>query len=220
MHTKYSSLNGELYQYLVAHCSAGQDPLLEELARETEERLGGLSMMQIAPDQGALMTMLTRLVGARRAVEVGTFTGYSSICIARGLAPDGRLITCDMNEEWTDVARGYWQRAGVADKIELRLGPAVETLRALPEEESFEMAFIDADKENYPLYYDEILARTLPGGLILLDNVFWGGQVADPLMKGGDVDVIRGLNASIAADGRVEAVMLPVSDGLTLVRKK
>ena len=136
--------------------------------------------MQVAPEQGAFLTLLTRLVGARRAIEVGTFTGYSSLCIARGLPAGGELLCCDVSEEWTAVARRFWEKAGVADKIELRIAPAAETLRALPAREDWDLAFIDADKPGYPVYYEEILRRLRPGGLILADNVLWMGRVADP----------------------------------------
>ncbi len=218
-HDKYVSLNGDLYRYVVAH-SCPPDPLLSDLIRETEEQVGGLSIMQIAPDQGAFMTMLARISGARRAIEVGTFTGYSAICIARGLGEDGSLLACDVSEEWTDIARKYWQRAGLSGRIELRLGPALDTLRALPAEPVFDLAFIDADKSAYPHYYEEILVRTVGGGLILLDNVFWMGTVADPSYEDAEVRLIRDLNDRIAADERVDSVMLPLSDGLTLVRKR
>jgi caffeoyl-CoA O-methyltransferase len=167
-----------------------------------------------------LMTMLTRTSSARRAVEVGTFTGYSSLCIARGLPEDGKLLCCDTSEEWTSVARRYWERAGLRNKIELRLGPALDTLRALPEEPAVDLSFIDADKANYAHYYEELLKRTRPGGLILLDNVLWSGKVIDPSVRDEDTVALRHVNDLIAADGRVDSVMLPVRDGLTLVRKR
>lgn len=218
-HNKYVALTGELYRYVVEH-SCPPDEILSDLIRETEEEIGGLAIMQIAPDQGAFMTMLARISGARRAIEVGTFTGYSALCIARGLAPDGHLLACDVSEEWTAIAQKYWERAGLSDRIELRLGPALDTLRGLPEEEVFDLAFIDADKSGYPDYYEEVLRRTTPGGLILLDNVFWMGTVADPSYEDAEVRLIRDLNDRIAADERVDSVMLPLSDGLTLVRKR
>ena len=156
--------------YLLAH-SEPADQVLRDLHEETHRELGGSAAMQISHDEGELLTMLVRLVGARNAVEVGTFTGYSSICIARGLPADGRLLCCDVSEEWTTIARRYWEPAGVADRIELRIAPAVDTLRALPAERSLDFAFIDADKAGYPAYYEEIVTRTRPGGLIVLDNM-------------------------------------------------
>ena len=178
MPDKFIALSGELYDYLVAHRSE-RDPVLAALATETDATLGSISMMQIAPEQGAFMTLLARAIGARTAVEVGTFTGYSALSIARGLPDDGRLLCCDVNDEWTTIARRYWQQAGVAHKIELRLGPALETLRALPANTQFDMAFIDADKLNYRHYYEEILTHLRPNGLILFDNVLWMGQVLE-----------------------------------------
>ena len=211
-------LGPEIHRYLVAH-GTPQDEVLRDLAEETA-RLGPIAMMQIAPEQGAFMTLLARAIGAKRVVEVGTFTGYSALCIARGLPDDGRLLACDVSEEWTAVARRYWRRAGVADRIELRLGPALETLRALPAEPRFDMGFIDADKPSYPAYYDEILTRLRPGGLILVDNVLWFGRVADPSADDEQTQAIRAFNDKAAADPRVDCVMLPISDGLTILRKR
>jgi caffeoyl-CoA O-methyltransferase len=176
-------------------------------------------MMQIAPEQGVFMELLVRLCGARRAVEVGTFTGYSALCIARGLPDDGTLLACDVSDEWTSIGRRYWERAGVAKKIELRIGPAVETLRALPQEPRFDLAFIDADKPSYPAYYEEILRRLRPNGLILVDNVLWMGRVVDPSADDENTRAIRAFNDLVAADRRVDCVVLAVSDGLTLLRK-
>jgi caffeoyl-CoA O-methyltransferase len=191
----------------------------QELIEETR-RLGGISLMQIAPEQGAFMTLLARAIGARRAVEVGTFTGYSALCLARGLAPDGQLLCCDVSEEWTSIARRFWEKAGVASRIELRIGPAAETLAALPVEPHLDLAFIDADKGGYPVYYEEILKRLRPGGLILVDNVLWFGRVADPENGDEATQQIRAFNAKVAADARVEPVMLAIGDGLTIVRKR
>jgi caffeoyl-CoA O-methyltransferase len=211
-------LTPEVHAYLVAH-GTPPDPLLRELAEETA-RLGPISMMQIAPEQGALMTLLARAMGARRAIEVGTFTGYSALCIARGLPDDGLLLACDVSDEWTSIGRRYWERAGVAKKIELRLGPALETLRALPQEPGFDLGFIDADKPSYPAYYEEILRRLRPNGLILVDNVLWFGRVADPAADDEQTRAIRAFNDLVAADRRVDCVMLAVSDGLTILRKR
>jgi caffeoyl-CoA O-methyltransferase len=210
-------LSPAVHEYLIRH-GTPPDAVQQELIEETK-RLGGISLMQIAPEQGAFMTLLARAIGARRAVEVGTFTGYSSLCIARGLGPEGRLLCCDVSDEWTSIGRRYWERAGVADRIELRIGPAAETLAALPVEPTFDLAFIDADKGGYPVYYEEILKRLRPGGLILVDNVLWFGRVADPAAEDEATRQIRSFNAKVAADPRVEAVMLPIGDGLTILRK-
>ncbi len=211
-------LSPEIQQYLIDHGSppdAVQQGLIEETAA-----LGGISIMQIAPEQGAFMTLLTQLVGARNAVEVGTFTGYSALCIARGLPPDGHLLCCDVSEEWTSVGAGYWEQAGVADRIELKIAPAIETLRALPAGPGIDLAFVDADKPSYGAYYEELLARLRPNGVILVDNVLWGGNVItdDP----GDENrvAIRAFNDMVASDDRVDSVMLPIGDGLTLIRQR
>jgi caffeoyl-CoA O-methyltransferase len=214
---KAIGLSAELHAYAVAH-GAPPDDVQEALIAETAA-LGGVSRMQIAPEQGAFMTLLTKLVDARLAVEVGTFTGYSSICIARGLAPGGRLLCCDVSEEWTAIARKHWIAAGVDDRIELRIGPAADTLRALPADPPIDLAFIDADKTGYRTYYDEIVARLRPGGVVLLDNVLWSGNVIDPSDTSDDTEAIRALNAYVAADDRVDAVLLPIADGLTIARK-
>ena len=205
--------------YLLSHCT-GADSLLGELIAATREATGAAAGMQISADEGAFLTMLARMVDARHAVEVGVFTGYSSICIARGLAAGGRLLACDTSHEWTSIARQYWQRAGVADRIDLRLGPAIETLRALPAEPRIDIAFIDADKSSYPAYYEEIVSRLRPGGLVVLDNVFLGGRVLDPAYQEEHHQVIRRLNDQITADERMDSVMLPLRDGITIARKR
>jgi predicted O-methyltransferase YrrM len=217
-HLKFITLTPKLYEYAVAHGHNG-DPLRAELAEETA-KLGAISMMQIAPDQGTFMGILAAAIGARSAVEVGTFTGYSALCVARALPPDGRLLCCDINEEWTKIARRYWERAGVADKITLKLAPAADTLKALPASHSFDFAFIDADKQNYSIYYEEILKRMRPNGLIVIDNVLWNGMVIDENVKDESTTAIRDFNDRIAHDTRVEAVMLAIADGLTIMRKK
>jgi caffeoyl-CoA O-methyltransferase len=211
-------LTKPVHDYLVAHAPP-LDDVQRDLIAETEA-LGGISMMQIAPEQGAFMTLLTRLIGARRAIEVGTFTGYSAISIARGLSDDGTLLCCDVNEEWTAIARKYWERAGVDDKIELRIAPAIETLRSLPAGEQFDLAFIDADKPNYPHYYEEVLARLRRNGVILVDNTLWGGAVADSKATDDNTNAIRAFNDAVAVDDRVESTILTVGDGLTLIRKR
>ena len=208
----------ELHAYAVAH---GTPPdAVQRSLIEVTAGLGSVSGMQISPDQGAFMTLLTKIVGVRFAVEVGTFTGYSSICIARGLATGGRLLCCDVSEEWTAIARDHWDRAGVAERIDLRIAPAIETLRALPADPPIDLAFIDADKPGYVEYYEEIVARLRPGGVVLLDNVLWSGVVADPTNTDENTVAIRAVNDRVAADGRVEAVVLPVADGLTIARKR
>ncbi|MEO3744564.1 class I SAM-dependent methyltransferase [Plantactinospora sp. B5E13] len=212
-------LASEIAAYVLAHSSPADD-LLRELAAETSAAFPDAAGMQISADEGQLLTMLVRLSGARYAVEVGVFTGYSAICIARGLPSDGQLIACDVSEEWTAVARKYWQRAGVDKQIDLRIAPAIETLRTLPNEPVVDFAFIDADKPGYPDYYEALVQRLSPGGLLVLDNVLQGGRVLDPEPGAPGPRVLRQLNRAIAADDRVEAVMLPVRDGVTLVRKR
>jgi predicted O-methyltransferase YrrM len=216
---KYTALTPQLYDYVVSHGHNG-DPLLRELTAETAQRFARVSGMQIAPEQGALMAMLARSIGARSAIEIGTFTGYSAICVARALGPGGHLLCCDVSEEWTALARRYWEKAALADRITLKLAPALETLRGLAGGETFDFAFIDADKSNQLVYYEEILQRTRAGGLILIDNVLWSGEVINPRNRSEDTRAIRDLNDFLAADRRADVVMLPVSDGLTICRKK
>jgi predicted O-methyltransferase YrrM len=215
---KFVTLDDKLYDYLLTHGHDG-DPVLRELARETQEKLGRRAGMQIAPEQGTFMTLLAHAIGARRAIEVGTFTGYSAICIARGLVEGGSLLCCDVSEEWTAIAGRYWEKAGVADRITLKIAPALDTLRSLSDESVFDFAFIDADKTNYRHYYEEVLRRTRAGGLILVDNVMWAGAVLDETDQSDDTKAIRAFNDFAATDRRVELVMLPVSDGLTIARK-
>jgi caffeoyl-CoA O-methyltransferase len=178
------------------------------------------AMMQISPDLGVLLTMLTRLSGGQSAVEVGTFTGYSSLAIARGLEPGGRLVCFDISEEYTAVARKYWAEAGVADRIDLRIGPALDGLRALPAGAGIDLAFVDADKESYPLYLAELIPRVRTGGLIVADNVLQGGRVADPEASGSAVEGIRRFNAMAVEDDRVDAVLLTISDGVSILQKR
>jgi caffeoyl-CoA O-methyltransferase len=213
---KSFALGPEVHAYLVAHGSP-PDAIKQSLIEETS-KLGGISMMQIAPEQGAFMTLLARLMGARRMIEVGTFTGYSALCLAEALPEDGELICCDISEEWTSIGVPFWEKAGVRDRIRLEIAPALETLRALPRERSFDLAFVDADKPSYPDYYEELLALIRPGGVILVDNVLWLGRVADPEIVDEHTARIREFNTKLAGDERVECVMLPVADGLTLAR--
>ena len=204
--------------YSAAHSTPpGPDQL--ELQRITQEKTGRAAGMQIGDDQAVLMEMLVRAMGATHAVEIGTFTGYSALAVARGLGPGGRLLCCDVSVEWTSIARAAWERAGVADRIELRLGPGLETLRALPPGEQFDFAFIDADKTGYAQYYEEVLARLRPGGLILLDNMLQDGHVVGDLAGDENVAAIRSLNEVIAADPRVAVVLIPIGDGVSFVQK-
>jgi caffeoyl-CoA O-methyltransferase len=175
--------------------------------------------MQIGDDQAVLIEMLVRAMRAKSAVEIGTFTGYSALAIARGLGPDGHLLCCDVSEEWTTIARAAWERADVAERIELRIGPGLETLRSLTPDEQFDFAFIDADKTGYADYYEEVLARLRPGGVILLDNMLQNGRVIDDSMDDPSVQAIRSLNSHIAGDPRVKVVLLPIGDGVSFVQK-
>ena len=192
---------------------------MRELATETAERYPNEISLQVAPEMGTLLTLLTRLSRARSGIEVGTFTGYSSICIARGLGPGGRLLCCDVSEEWTSVARKYWEKAGLSDRIELRIGAALDTLRSLPEEEAFDVAFIDADKLSYPKYWAEVVPRVRSGGVIMVDNTFSHGRVLDAGNDNPSVIAVRTMNDHAAADDRVELIMLPIGDGLTVALK-
>jgi caffeoyl-CoA O-methyltransferase len=219
MTRRSEQLSPELHDYLVAH-SAQPDKVLRELAAETLSSYPDAAGMQIGPEQGTFMTLLAKLIGARRALEIGTFTGYSAICIARGLAGGGHLTCCDVSDEWTAVARRYWQLAGVADRIDLQLRPAIETLRAMPADTAFDLVFIDADKPGYVGYWDEVVPRVRPGGAILIDNTMFHGSVVDPASTSANTQGIRDFNDHAVADERVELVMLPIGDGLTLARKR
>ncbi|SCL36057.1 caffeoyl-CoA O-methyltransferase [Micromonospora pallida] len=215
MSLKSLPLTDELHAYLVAH-GAAPDEVVRELMEETRAVLPAEAEMQVAPEQAALLTFLTRLVGARQAVEVGTFTGLSALSIARGLVDGGQLTCFDISEEYTSVARRYWARAGVDDRVELRIGPAADGLHALPHERYLDFAFIDADKVGYPVYWSELVPRMRPGGLIAVDNVLRGGRVLAP-QDAGD-RAIAAFNDEVLADVRVDVVMLPIADGLTLAR--
>jgi len=218
MSPKSFLLTSDVHDYLLAS-STRPDAVQHDLIAETAA-LGGISGMQIAPEQGVFLTLLCQAAGVRRAVEIGTFTGYSALCIARALPADGTLLCCDVSEEWTSVGRRYWERAGVAGAITLTLGPALETLRALPAGDTFDLAFIDADKRNYANYYEELLPRMRTDGLLIFDNTLWGASVLDDTATDDDSVAIRALNDALVADGRVEVVMLPTADGVTLVRKR
>jgi caffeoyl-CoA O-methyltransferase len=205
-------------EYALDH-SSGPDAVQLELQHTTAERTGRAAGMQIGDDQAVLLEILARATGARRAVEIGTFTGYSSLALARGLGPDGRLLCLDISEEWTSIARDAWSKAGVADRIDLRIGPALDTLRSLPPDETFDFAFVDADKTGYAAYYDELLPRLRPGALLLVDNTLWSGAVLDDKDDSDDTRAIRALNDKIAADPNVRVVLLPIGDGVTVVQK-
>ncbi|WP_203840255.1 O-methyltransferase [Winogradskya humida] len=207
-----------LYDYLLHQGRMVPDPLLAELLDRTREAIPDQAHMSVAPEEGALLTFLVRLLGAKRIVEVGTFTGFSSLCLARGLSPGGALITCDVSPEWTTLAREFWTRGGVADRIELRLGPALDTLRALPAEPHLDLAFIDADKPGYVGYWEELVPRMLPGALLMVDNTLFSGEVIDE-QPGEKAAAVRRFNEHARQDDRVELVMLPIADGLTLARR-
>jgi len=209
----------DLLTYAVEHGSYPVDRVMRDLQAETR-KLGRAAGMQVGADQGQLLTFLARLVGARQAVEVGTFTGYSSLCIARALPKDGKLICCDISDEWTRIGRKAWERAGLADRIELRLGPGLDTLRELPRGEHIDFVFIDADKGGYVSYWNELVPRVRPGGLLLADNVLWSGDIVDETSDDADTQALRAFNDLVVHDERVEAVVLPAFDGLTIARKK
>jgi predicted O-methyltransferase YrrM len=216
---KTIGLEGRLYDYYAAH-GYREPEILKELRAETA-KLGGLAQMQIGPEQGAFMAMLVKLMGAKRILEVGTFTGYSSLAMA--MAGDVKIIAADVSEEWTNVARKYWKKAGVDGRIELRLGPAAETLEQLlkvGEASRFDLMFIDADKSSYDIYYEGGLKLLRSGGVMLIDNVLWSGSVADPAINDEDTSALRALNTKIMADARVDLVMVPICDGVTMARKK
>jgi caffeoyl-CoA O-methyltransferase len=215
---KFLPMSAELQEYVVQHSSPRDDALLE-IERETES-LGGIAVMQMSAEQGALFTVLVGALGAQLAVEVGTFTGYGAACIARGMAPGGKLICCEVDPERAAMAVTNLERAGVAEVCDMRVGPALETLQALPVEESIDFAFIDADKTGYSDYYEELLPRMRVGGLIALDNVLRGGQVLDEDSGDESNEAMRKLNDRIARDTRVEVAMVPIADGITFARKK
>lgn len=218
MKPKYLSLNDRLYRYLCQCRSNASDPVLDALRMETAS-LGDIARMQISREQGSLMTLLVAATGTKRAIEVGTFTGYSSICIARGLPKGGRLLCLDESAEWTAIARKYWTQAGVEKKIELRLGNAISTLKKLKRAAPFDFAFIDADKCEYDAYYELILPRLKPNGLILFDNMLWGGRLGARPIKDPSGRAIDELNRKLARDLRIESVLLPIADGIQLCRK-
>ncbi|WP_189168839.1 O-methyltransferase [Pilimelia anulata] len=212
-------LPDELHAYTLAHTTPPDD-LVGELVARTRAALPGQATMQICPEQATLLGLLTRLAGVRNAVEVGTFTGLSSLAVARALPADGTIACFDISPEYTAIAREFWERAGVADRVTLTLGPATETLAALPAEPQFDLAFIDADKVNYARYWAELIPRLRPGGLVIVDNVLWSGRVLEPGAADPDTRALQAFNELVAKDDRVESVMLLFADGLTLARKR
>jgi caffeoyl-CoA O-methyltransferase len=215
--TKNPPLTPEVYGYLLDNnpLNAAQ----KELVATTHQRFADVAGLQTAPEQGPLLAFLVRLIGARRIVEVGTFTGFATLSMAQALPADGRIIACDISEEWTAVGRDAWQRAGVAERVDLRIAPALETLRALPDDEPWiDLSFLDADKENYEPYWEELVRRTRPGGLLVVDNTLYHGRAADPAATGAAA-AIRAFNDRVRTDGRVDAVLLSVADGLTVARR-
>ena len=211
---------GRLYPYLFEN-SVREDPLLTRLREETAK--DEMARMQIAPEQGQFMALILKLMNAKRVIEIGTFTGYSSLVMAAALPEDGHIVCCDIDEHWTSIAKRYWQEAGLQHKLDLRLAPALETLNSLLESdgaESFDAAFLDADKANYDTYYERCLELIKPGGLIMLDNVLWSGRVIDDSVQDEDTVSLRAINAKLKQDERIDVSMLPLADGLTLARKR
>ena len=218
MSSRSLGLSESVYSYMLNH-SLRESESCQKLREETNSMEYG--MMQISPEQGQFMGLLVSLLSVKKAIEVGTFTGYSALCVAQSLPKDGKLIACDVSKEWTNIGRKYWEEAGVEHKIDLRIAPAEETLKNLLDESgTFDFAFIDADKVNYQIYYELVLQLLRSGGLLLVDNVLWGGSVADDENQEESTIAIRNVNCHIHQDTRVDISMLPVGDGLTLVRKK
>lgn len=219
MKPKYTTLSPEIFNYVCDNSSGGHIPILDQLRAETEQ-LGDISEMLIGKDQGIFMSMLVKSIRATSAIEVGTFTGYSSTCIALGLPEHGRLICVDQSEEWTQIARRYWNDAGVSDKIELRLGDGRAVLGELSSDETFDFAFIDADKPGYDAYYELLLPHMRPNSLMLFDNMLRNGQVVNPERGDVDTQALNALNRKLACDPRVDSVLLTVGDGINMCRKK
>jgi caffeoyl-CoA O-methyltransferase len=215
---KYVSLNDQLYRYVCEHRSNAADGVLNDL-RERTAKLGDESRMQISPEQGAFFTILVAALGVKSAIEVGTFTGYSSICIARGLAESGRLICVDASAEWTAIAREFWRAAKVDHKIELRLGDAIPTLRSIAPTLTFDFAFIDANKLEYDTYYELILPRIRQNGIIVFDNMLWGAEAKTSTDKKPECEAVDRLNRKLAQDRRIESALLPIADGIQVCRK-
>ena len=221
MSSRTLNLNETIYEYLLGNIHREPDAA-KELRIATSRTHGRMSIMQISPEQGAFMALLCRILNAKRTIEVGTFTGYSTLVVADVLPDDGRIVACDISETWTNLGQEHWERAGVAHKIDLRIAPAMETLDQLIEEgqlEAYDFAFIDADKNNYDGYYERCLKLIRNGGIVAIDNVLWGGRTADPTVADEDTVAIRELNKKVSDDPRVFATMIPIGDGLTLAQK-
>lgn len=215
---KITALTQDLYWFMLRNRTS-EGELLGELRRETEERIGTFAGMMISEEQGLLLRMLVAASGAKTVVEVGTFTGYSAICMAAALPADGRLLCCDVSEEWTSIGVPYWKRSGLSDLIDLRIGPALDTLEALPCEPLIDFAFVDADKDNYVAYFEALLPKVRTNGLLAFDNVMWHNWMMDAANQDAETIGIREFNDHILGDPRIESVMLHVGDGLTLIRK-
>ncbi|MBT4676406.1 MAG: O-methyltransferase [Acidimicrobiales bacterium] len=211
-------LGEDLHDYVLDHTTAGDD--VDASLSETTGELGGVARMQVARDQGMFLSMLVSAVRPQLAIEVGTFTGTSSLAIARALPDGGRLLCCDVSEEWTAIARRHWEAAGVSDRIDLVIAPAIQTLRALPDDTPVDFAFIDADKTGYLAYYEELVPRLSDHGLLVVDNVLWSGRVMDPSADDDDTVALREFNARVVADDRVDVVMLSIGDGVSVVRRR
>lgn len=220
MTKKTLGLDNQLYDYFLS-VSVRQPDILRRLREETANH--PYATMQISPEQGQFMALLVQLIGAKKTLEIGVFTGYSSLSVALALPPDGKIIACDVSEEYTNIARRYWQEAGVSEKIDLRIAPALDTLAQLldsGEQETFDFAFIDADKGNYQEYYERCLQLIRPGGLIAIDNVLWSGRVADRQVQDQSTQAIRNFNEKLFQDERVSISMVPIADGLSLALKR
>ncbi len=215
---KITSLTQDLYRFMLRNRTS-EDQLLGELRHETEERVGALAGMMISEEQGLFLRILVAAINAKRVVEVGTFTGYSAACMAAALPVDGRLLCCDVSEEWTSIGARYWRRSGLSDRIELRLAPALDTLRAVPGDPPLDFAFVDADKDNYVAYFETLLPKLRTNGLLAFDNVMWHNWMMDAANQDAETIGIREFNDHILGDPRIETVMLHVGDGLTLIRK-
>lgn len=215
---KITSLTQDLYRFMLRNRTP-EDQLLGELRRETEEKVGALAGMMISEEQGLFLRILVAAIGAKQVVEVGTFTGYSAACMAAALPADGRLLCCDVSEEWTSIGARYWRRSGLSDRIDLRLAPALETLRMLPSDPPLDFAFVDADKDNYVAYFEALLPKLRTNGLLAFDNVMWHNWMMDAANQDAETIGIREFNDHVLGDPRIETVMLHVGDGLTLIRK-
>jgi caffeoyl-CoA O-methyltransferase len=215
---KSLDLSSALMDYVLDH-SEPLGPVARRLI-DTTEALGGIAVMQVSPEQAVFLRLMVQLIGARRILEIGTFTGLSALVMAEALPKDGRVICLDQSEEWTSIGRRFWDEAGVSDRIELRLGDAKDSLRAMPESERFDLVFIDADKTGYPVYYEQALSRLNRGGVIMVDNTLWSGRVIDLADQDADTIAIRAFNSMLATDGRIDVMILPIADGLTLARPR